>query len=311
MRVDGVSRKKVRVFAPIALFIYARPEHLRRTIESLQNCSCYAESPIYVFADGPKKPEQKAMVEATRDLVKSMLGDRAVYRFADSNKGLARSIINGVSELTEKHGKVIVIEDDLILAPQFLSYMNAALDKYENSENVFQVSGHMFEVPEFKSQTSAVMLPVTTTWGWATWRRAWVHFDKDCKGWERLSRDRALRQRFNLNGSYDYSTMLEKQMRHGVDSWGIRWYWSVFQKSGLTVFPPRTLVTNDGVDGSGSHGRGVLRQFGNAMTIDTNVPTLLQPSLDDAATAAVFRAIFRQNGGMLGKLVDVLKRYLR
>jgi Glycosyl transferase family 2 len=296
--------------ASIALFIYARPDHLRRTITSLQNCPGFAESLIYVFADGPKKPEQRAMVEATRDVAKSMLGDRAVFRLADSNKGLARSIIDGVGELTEKHGKVIVIEDDLILAPQFLSYMNAALDEFEDSENVLQVSGHMFDVPEFKNRQYAVM-PVTTTWGWATWRRAWVHFDQTCSGWERLSQDRTLRRRFNLNGSYDYATMLEKQMRYDMDSWGIRWYWSVFQKSGLTVFPPRTLVNNDGVDGSGSHGRGVFRRFGNATTTDTHVPTLPQPILDDTATAAVFKAIFRQNGGVLGKIVDVMKRYLR
>jgi hypothetical protein len=277
----------------------------------LQTCSGFAESRVYVYADGPKRPEQQAMIEATRDVAKSMLGDRAVYRFAESNKGLARSIIDGVRELTEKHGKVIVIEDDLILAPQFLSYMNAALDKYEDTENVLQVSGHMFDVPEFKNRSSAVMLPATTTWGWATWRRAWVYFDKDCRGWERLSQDRALRHRFNLNGSYDYSTMLEKQMRHGVDSWGIRWYWCVFQKSGLTVFPPRTLVTNDGVDGSGSHGRGMFRKFGNSMTSETKVPALPLPTLDNAATAAVFRAIYRQNGGYFGKFVDVLKRYFR
>ena len=95
---------------------------------------------------------------------------------------------------------------------------------------------------------------MTTTWGWATWARAWEAYDPAATGWEQLQQDRPLRRRFDLDGAYPYTWLMKRQQRGQSDSWGIRWYWSVFQAQGLSVFPPRTLVSNTGQDGSGTHG---------------------------------------------------------
>lgn len=297
--------------APIAIFIYARPDHLRHTLTSLRNSPGFAESPVFVFADGPKKPEQAPQVEAARAVAREMLGERATYRFADGNKGLARSIIGGVDELTQSFGRAIVVEDDLGLSPQFLPYMNAALDSYADADHVYQVSGHMFDVPALRNSRRAALLPFTTTWGWGTWRRAWQHFDPASSGWERLQADRAFRHRFNLDGCYDYATMLERQMRARADSWGVRWYWSVFNRQGLAVYPPQTLVDNRGMDGSGSHGRGLFRDYTRAMDSAAAVPEFPEPVLDPGILAAAQAAIYRQNGGALGKVVDKIKKLVR
>lgn len=298
--------------APIAVFCYNRPDHLRDTLSSLIGCEGFAGSPIFVFGDGPKTDEQRPSVVAARAIARQILGERVNYRFSVHNKGLAHSIIDGVNHVTEIYGRVIVIEDDLSLAPRFLSFMNAALDRYSNDTPVFQVSGHMFAVPQFADRRTAVMLPFVTTWGWATWKRAWRHMDETAQGWESLIADRALRRRFNLDGAYDYTTMMVRQMTGARDSWGIRWYWSVFKANALVVYPPQTLVRNCGFDGSGSHGRALFRRFGydaqGFADAEIELPTA---KLVDTDYDAVKQALWRQNGGLIGRAVDIAKKAMR
>lgn len=115
-----------------------------------------------------------------------------------------------------------------------------------------QISSHMFPV-ELKAETDAIFLPFTTSWSWATWQRAWKHFDPEMSGYEILRKDRRLRHQFDLNGAYSYFTMLEAQRNGQIDSWAIRWYLSVFTQKGLTLYPVQSLVGNTGFDGSGTH----------------------------------------------------------
>ena len=245
-------------WAPIALFIYKRAEHTRRTIVSLQGCEGFQSSPIYVFADGPKTEAEVPAVRATRAAARTLLGSRAVFVEQERNRGLANSIIAGTTELCDRHGTVIVVEDDLVLAPSFLRFLNEGLERYRDEPRVMQVSGHMFDVPSLASQRGALLLPLTTSWGWATWERAWSMFDPSATGWREHLADDAEVKRFNLGDRYDYFGMLKRQMNGKIDSWAIRWYYSVFARGGLALFPPRTLVLNIGFDGTGTHDRLAL-----------------------------------------------------
>jgi len=296
--------------APVALFIFNRPEHLRRTIESLKLCDGFTDSPVIVFGDGARGAHDVPAVEATRRVARELLGEHAEYHLSDSNRGLARSIIDGVELLLALHGRVIVVEDDLMLAPGFLRFLNEGLDHYAADERVYQVSGHMFDVREFVQRREALLLPLTTTWGWATWERAWKAFDPKASGWQSLRQDHALRNRFNLRGAYDYTQMLEKQMAEQRQSWGIRWYWSVFTRSGLVCFPPRSLVANIGMDGTGTHGRGTFRSF-ETLTLPVGSIPFVAPHeelLEAAAWAAVRGVVWRQNGRWLGRCADWVRR---
>jgi hypothetical protein len=241
-------------------------------------------------------------------VAKDLLGDRARYQFSATNKGLSRSVIDGVNTVLAQHGRTIVLEDDLDLAPEFLTYMNAALDRYAGDDAVYQIAGHAFDAPELVNRPMAAFMPFISTWGWGTWQRAWGKMDEAATGWEALKVDEVLRYRFNLGGAYDYATMLERQMQGKRDSWGIRWYWSVFRRGGLVLYPPRTLVRNAGFDGSGSHGRGLFRRYGARGDEFRSGPIELPaPKLDTVAFAAVRRAIWRQNGGAVGRFVDAVK----
>lgn len=298
--------------APIAIFIFDRPDHLMAMLATLQRCELFDESPLYVFGDGAKNAEQQSQVDAARAVARDILGERAVYQFSETNKGLARSIIDGVAQLTDAYGRVIVVEDDLSLHPYFLKFVNDALTRYADDDHVYQVSGHCFDVPEFRDLRSAVLLPMTTTWGWGTWARAWKQFEETPTGWKQLQTDKEFRKRFNLDGVYDYASMLESFMAGRNRSWGVRFYWTAFCKDGVGVFPPTTLVENCGMDGSGTHGRGLFRRFGvNTLNRDISVLALPDPIVNSFEFEFVRNAIFKQNGGIKGRVIDTAKQWVR
>jgi hypothetical protein len=243
--------------APITLFVYNRPTHMRRTVEALQINALAKESDLIIFSDAPKTESQAEAVCEVRQYIQQIEGFKSVTIVERAtNFGLARSIIDGVTKVVNERGRIIVLEDDLVVTPHFLDFMNRAMDKYEHEQQVIQVSGYMFPV-KIKIKEDALFLPLTTSWGWATWKRAWKLFDPEAKGYARVEADLALRNRFNLDGSYDYFSMLEAQLAGQVDSWAVRWQLSAFLNDSLTIYPKHSLIVNAGFDGSGTHGSAV------------------------------------------------------
>lgn len=237
--------------APIGVFAFKRPLHLAKALESLAGNPEFLQSPLYIFCDGARRDSERADVERVREVARQCPHAAKVVVEQPQNLGLARSIVSGVSDLCARHGTAIVIEDDLTLSPLFLRYTNDALDRYRDADRVMQVSGHIFP-RRITSRNDAVMLPMTTTYGWATWKRAWDHFDISMSGRARLAANPALRNQFDLDGACPYWEMLENQVKGQVDSWGIKWYLSVFMRQGLVVFPTETLVAHE-FDGTGTH----------------------------------------------------------
>lgn len=239
--------------APIALFAYNRPAHTRRLVASLQRNALARASELVVFSDAPKAAGEVEQVGQVRRFIGQIDGFRSVTLVErERNLGLARSIIDGVTAVVGAQGRVIVLEDDLTVTPHFLEFMNRALETYADAERVIQVSGYMFPVP-VAVEEDALFLPLTTSWGWATWRRAWRWFDPAAEGYARLKADPELRRRFNLGGAYDYFSLLEDQLAGRVDSWAVRWQLVAFLREALTLYPRYALTANTGFDGSGTH----------------------------------------------------------
>ncbi len=242
--------------APVALFAYNRPDHLLATLASLEANTLSTETDLVVFCDGARSNVDANQVAYVRQIAHNAKGFRTLEVVErERNLGLAESIASGVGRLCTERGKVIVVEDDLQLAGDFLTFMNRALDQYENEESVMQISGFQFGLPGLDA-SRCVFLPIISCWGWAVWERAWKAYDGSAAGWSRLKENRADRLRFDLGGAYDYFDLLGKQLAGKVDSWGIRWYLSVFMRDGLVLYPPRSLVLNAGFDGSGTHASG-------------------------------------------------------
>jgi len=239
-------------FAPIAVFAYRRPGHLLRTMSALSRCQHFSSSPVFIFVDGPR-PGEEAIVDETARIAETFKSENVKVIRASQNQGLANSIIGGVTKLTDEFGRAIVIEDDLVVHPTTLSWLNKGLDAYVDDARVMQVSAYQYRVPEFGHKKVGTFQRFATTWGWATWKRAWEKFDPLATGWHEIVTDPATRRAFDCDGTYPFSAMLEKQMAGGLDSWGIRWSLSVFKAGGLTLMPPRTLVRNEGFTDKATH----------------------------------------------------------
>ncbi len=238
--------------APIAFFAYKRPDHALRSLQSLASNHQAAESDLFIFCDGAKTPEEQDAVDQVRSVVRSQTWCGQVEIIERSqNLGLAQSIITGVTDLCDRLGQVIIVEDDLVLSPHFLTYMNNALERYASESRVMHISGYMFpvaiELPE------AFFIQNASCWGWATWQRAWQQFNPDAKYLLNQIRSQNLQQSFDVSGHYPYLRMLQRQANGKLDSWAIRWYASVFLQQGLCLHPGASLVQNEGRDRTGTH----------------------------------------------------------
>ena len=242
--------------SPIVLFAYNRPHYLLKTLQSLKSNAESKESKLFIYCDGPK-PNCPETTLRQIDEVHAISGSEkwcgeVNVIISPINKGLAPSIIDGVREVVNKYGKVIVLEDDLVVSKFFLKYMNEALDKYENQDRVASVTGYNFPInlptgPEFKE---TFFLKATSTLGWGVWKRSWDIFNGDAVALLNEIKSRKLSYEFNFNNSYPYIRMIRNVISGKISAWGVRWYASVFLKDKLTLFPSYSLVNHIGNDGT-------------------------------------------------------------
>ncbi|MGI4727076.1 MAG: glycosyltransferase family 2 protein [Janthinobacterium lividum] len=237
--------------APIALFVYNRPDHTRRTISYLQKNFLAEDSRLFIFSDNAKYGEDRQKVDEVRALIKQTEGFKSIKIYENPiNYGLADSIINGVSLLVKEYGKVIVFEDDLLASPYTLRYFNDALQHYFNDEKVMHIGAYMYPIEEKLPQT--FFYRAATSWGWATWDRAWKNFNPDIDGLMKQF-DKSKIKAFSIEGSMNFWKQMKEFKSSKNNSWAIRWYASIFLKDGLTLNPAKSLIQNIGHDGSGVH----------------------------------------------------------
>lgn len=240
------------MLAPIVLFVYNRLDHTRLTVEALANNGLASEADLYVFADGPKNRSDVHSVEEVGRFIEQIDGfKRVAVKASAENNGLANSIVAGVSSVLSEHESVIVLEDDIVTSPYFLTYMNEALELYRNQPKV--VSIHAYTPPIDSDLPETFFLRGADCWGWATWRHGWTHFRHDANLLFEELVDRNLGHAFDLDGAYPYMRMLADNAAGKNDSWAIRWHASTFLKGLLTLYPGNSLVQNIGLDGSGTH----------------------------------------------------------
>lgn len=238
--------------APIALFVYNRPEHAQRTLASLRGNHLADQSDLIIFSDASKPGEPGDKVREVRALIGQVQGFKSVTIVArEANYGLGRSITDGVTAVVNQHGRVIVLEDDMVTSPFFLQYMNDALTRFADDERVVSVHGYTYPVQA--QLPEAFFLPGADCWGWATWRRGWACFNGDARYLLAELKRRKLAHALDYNGAYPYTRMLEHRVEGRNDSWAICWYASAFLEGKLTLYPGRSLVHNIGNDSSGTH----------------------------------------------------------
>jgi hypothetical protein len=289
--------------APILLFTFNRLWHTQQTIEALSKNLLASESKLIVFSDGPRNETDKAAVEQIRNYLSTVTGFQSVEVIQSvSNKGLSQSITDGVKQALEKYESVIVLEDDLVTSPYFLSYMNQGLRLYAEDEKVISIHGYLYPVDG--ELPSSFFIRGADCWGWATWRRGWELFEADGKKLLKELRDRNLVRAFDFNDTYPFTKMLEDQINGKNNSWAIRWTASAFLKDKLTLYPGVSFVKNIGFDSSGTHSTVNDRIYDSLLQ---NSPVKLDrvETKEDVGAREKISSFFRKtNKGRWSRVVD-------
>jgi glycosyltransferase involved in cell wall biosynthesis len=252
--------------APIVLFCYNRPVHLKQTVESLRMNTLAAESELFVYSDGPKHATDNQRVGEVREYLAGVTGFHKIHiKEADKNKGLAASVIEGVSHVLSISPKVIVLEDDMLSTTDFLSFMNQALDVYAQREDIFSITGYTPPVSFPENYPHDLYLaPRASSWGWGTWAHKWARADWQVKDFQKLKNHPATRDDFNKGGD-DLWPMLAKQQQGIIDSWAIRWTYSQFRNHAYGLYPVHSKIKNIGTDGSGTNFTFKSGEYGQEM----------------------------------------------
>lgn len=244
--------------APILLFTYKRLDTLKQSVNALKQNALAKESDLFIFSDAAKKEADSSAVNEVRSFLKTIDGFKSVkIIIREKNFGLAKSIINGTSAVLETYDSVIVMEDDLLTTPNFLYFMNHALEYYKARKKVFSISGYSFDLNVKNSNygADAYFLNRGWSWGWATWKDRWVDVDWNVNSYSKFTRDKKEQRAFAQGGS-DLNKMLREQMEGRLDSWAIRWFYHQFRTGGLTLYPVYSKVYNAGFDEFATHTKG-------------------------------------------------------
>ena len=245
------------ILPPVAIFCFKRVDAFRNLIGSLIECDRSSELRVYIYSDGPQSESDVETIREVRNYARSIAGFQEITIIEhDVNLGLANNIISGVTEILLIHDRIVVLEDDLVVAPNFLNYMASALAFYKDHQQVGGISGFSLDLYNLQSiEKDSYVLGRPSSWGWAIWRDRWQKIDwelraSDCAGYK-------LRRDFNSYGGPDLSRMLDSYFNGKSNSWAIRWCFHVFRQRQIIIYPKKSLVLNLGFsDPDSTHGKG-------------------------------------------------------
>ncbi|SOD18652.1 glycosyltransferase [Pedobacter xixiisoli] len=262
--------------APIVLFVYNRPQHTLKVLEALSKNPLAQQSALYIFADGAKPnatEEQLAKITETRQAIKSKDWCKEIHIVSqEKNIGLAASILSGVGKIIDKHGRVIVLEDDVEVSPYFLNYMNQALELYRDDEKAMHISSFVPVGIGAEKLPDTYFLRCMSCWGWATWARAWKKNVTDSNElYLRLKKEKAF-NKFTMNNRLSVIKDLKLNIENKTKTWAVNWHASIFLHQGLCLYPKQALSAQIGLDASGMHcGNDDLKLFDVTLANTTNI----------------------------------------
>jgi len=293
--------------APIVLFTYLRLDNLINTINFLKNNYFAPDSTLIIFSDGPKDINDNIKIEKVRNFLKTINGFKEIIIYESKfNKGLAKSIIEGVSLVFTKYDKIIVLEDDLITSINFLYFMNQALEYYEYIDDIYSISGYLPSINLNNKYYDTIILNRSWSWGWATWKNRWTNIDWELEDYNSFSKNLFLKRKFSKLGS-DVNTMLKNQMNGYIDSWYIRFIYHQFKINGLTIYPTISKIINNGFDNYATH------NIGNNSRFYTNIDNTNNLNFKFSTKILIDRKIqskFNSNNGYFKRFFIKIKNLL-
>lgn len=279
---------------PILFCIFNRPELTARVFEEIRKCK---PKTLFVASDGPRSthPEDEPKVEAARNVIDSIDWDCDLKtRFLPNNLGCKQAMSSAISWAFEHAEELVILEDDCLPDPSFFAYCSSLLERYRENEEVMMVSGNNFQ-PSRRSDASYYFSRWTHIWGWATWKRAWQHFDVDVSSWPQLKREKKLQSVFRDPEEYaHWAKTLDSQFAGDIDTWDFPWAYAVWANDGLAILPERNLVTNIGFGTDATHTTDPESKLAEIPAC--NIGPLLHPiniAINEEADRYTWKSVFR------------------
>ncbi|MEP0861767.1 MAG: sugar transferase [Ignavibacterium sp.] len=241
--------------APVALFVYARPDETQKTLIALRENFLASQTSLFIFSDGPKNEIHNESVKSVRKIIKKESKGFAKVEIIEREKnfGLAKSIIQGVTDVLNIFDRIIVLEEDLISSKNFLNFLNQSLIKYRDYKNVFSCTGYTYQIDIPKGyQYDNYFTPRCESLGWGTWKDRWAKFDWEVKDFKDFIKDKSLRKSFEEIGA-DLLGMLLKQQIGLLDSWAVRWCYTHFKHNAFCSYPTKSKIVHIGEGGLATH----------------------------------------------------------
>ena len=294
----------MKELSPIVLFVYNRIWHIEQTINALKKNDQAIKSDLFIFSDNAADESERKAVDSVRDFIKTVDGFKSVnINEWQTNKGLADSVITGVTEVIREYKKVIVLEDDIVCSKSFLSYMNKLLSFYQLNPKIFSVTGYTFPITipdDYKYDVYPA--PRASSWGWGTWIERWANVDWEVKDFEEFIENKEAVNKFNMGGK-DLIRMLKNQINGKINSWAIRWTYAHFKNGAYCIYPTKSRLKNIGADKSGTH-TNKTKRYDVQIFEDKEKLKLFDNLVVDKRIILNFRKFFSQNKFM--KLFEYL-----
>ncbi|MEV3822110.1 hypothetical protein [Aeromonas dhakensis] len=247
---------KEYTYAPIVIFAFNRPAHLKKTVSALSKCELAKSSKVIVFIDGSRDeedvPKQKLMLDYLQSVVDFLCVE---VRVREKNVGLEINVSSGITDVMNEYGRAIILEDDILVSSHFLRYMNESLNFYQDRKEVWHISGWNFPLVE-DDLPSCFLWRTALGWGWATWADRWNYYERDPQALLDEFDEMDI-QAFNIYGSYNFWEQVVNNATGKIRTWAVFWYAAIFKNGGLCLNPSRAMTTNIGFDGSGTHGASI------------------------------------------------------
>ena len=272
-----IQNNNLYVYAPIVLFVYNRLGHTKQTLEALLANKLADQSELFIYSDAAKSQNDEIKVKEVREYIKKISGFKKINIIErEKNFGLANSIIDGVTKIVNEYGKIIVLEDDIVTSPNFLQFMNNALDFYSDNKSIMSISGYMYPCKiSFSYKKDILLFNRFSSWGWGMWSDRWNLINFDIAANDKIFHDKNLQKKFNVGGE-DLYNMLLLQLQGKINSWAIRTALTSALNDKVTVYPIKSLVKNIGFDNSGVH-------CGETHVYDTVLDSAFLPEVSDVS----------------------------
>ena len=244
-------------FAPLILFVYNRPDHTRRVLQALRDNNLAEKTDFYIFSDAAANENARLKVEEVRNFILKVCDEGGFHsvhlKLAEKNLGCRSSVISGVTEVLKKHGKAIIVEDDIMCRKNFLNYMNDALNLFESDSRIWSIGAHTRPFPELNDYPYDIFLTYRAcSWGWGIWKDRWDKIDWKVSDYESFRRNPIQRFLFARGGT-DLFAMMENEMKGQSSAWDMRLQYAMAKDGSFTVYPKTSFTYNVGFDGSGTH----------------------------------------------------------